>query len=158
MVQCLPCKPIVMASRYTARWHHRKFSITADMDASHVQLKPMFSSAELLLCGPLTKSTMPTYRGLSTGNPMILMPWSHLCVKPLRMSNVRQILEVPRNCNVLSRSATYYAALTRVSSLPPRRRHDILKFLSTFQKASRRPRKGPVTTTHCHVDAIFATN
>ena len=33
-------------------------------------------------------------------------------------------LEVPRNCNVLSRSATYYAALTRVSSLPPRRRHD----------------------------------
>ena len=25
---------------------------------------------------------------------------------------------------VLSRSATYYAALTRVSSLPPRRKHD----------------------------------
>ena len=58
--------------------------------------------------------------------------------------------------SVLSRSATYYAALTRLSSLPPRRRHDsrkglilrgrilkILKFLSTFQKASHRPRKGP---------------
>ena len=28
---------------------------------------------------------------------------------------------------VLSRSATYYAALTRVSSLPPRRRHDSRK-------------------------------
>ena len=36
-----------------------------------------------------------------------IMPWSHLSVKPPRMSNVRQFLEVPRNCNVLSRSATY---------------------------------------------------
>ena len=42
----------------------------------------------------------------------ILMPWSHLFVKPPRMSNVRQIWDVPRNCNVLSRSATYYIRST----------------------------------------------
>ena len=80
-----------------------------------------------------------------------LMPWSHLCIKPPRMSNVRQILEVPRKWNVLSRSATYYAALTRVSSLPPRRRHNILKFLSTFQKASHRPRNYHVLPRRCRI-------
>ena len=81
-------------------------------------------------------------------------PWSHLCVKPPRMSNVRQIWEVPRNCNVLSRSATYYAALTRVSSLPPRRRHGRDRADFTWLRASRRPREGPVTTTYCHVEAV----
>ena len=85
-----------------------------------------------------------------------LMPWSHLCVKPPRMSNVRQILEVPRNCKVLSRSATYYAALTRVSSLPAHRRH-ILKFLSTFTKASRRPRNYHVLPRRCRICHELAT-
>ena len=28
----------------------------------------------------------------------------------------------------------------------------------TWQKASHRPHKGPVTTTYCHVDAVFATS
>ena len=86
---------------------------------------------------------------------IVLMPWSHLCVELPRMSNVRQIQEVCRNCNVLSRSATYYAALTRVSSLPPRRRHDSYRADFTRQKASRKSRKGPVTTTYCHVDAMY---
>ena len=46
------------------------------------------------------------------------MPWSHICVKSPRMSNVRQIQEIQIFGAVLSRSATYYAALRRVSSLP----------------------------------------
>ena len=53
-----------------------------------------------------------------------VMPWSHLCVKPPRMSNVRQIYEIKMFGTILSRSATYYAALTRVSLLSPRRRHN----------------------------------
>ena len=60
MVQCLPCKPVVTASRYKVHRCHRTFSTAAGMDASHVQLKPMFSSAELLLLGPLTESTWMT--------------------------------------------------------------------------------------------------
>ena len=64
MVQCLPCKPIVTASRYTVHRCHHRFSTAAGMDASHVQLKPMFSSVEVLLLGPLIESswmTAPTY-------------------------------------------------------------------------------------------------
>ena len=51
----------------------------------------------------------------------------------------------------------YYTALTRVSSLPPRRRHDSRKCWFYVAEASRRPIKGPVTPTYCHVDAVFAT-
>ena len=52
----------------------------------------------------------------------------------------------------------YYAALTRVSSLPPRRRHGSGIGLILRDRTSRRPRKGPVTTTYCHVDAVFDTS
>ena len=43
---------------------HCKFSTAVGLDTSHVQLKPMFSSAELLVLGPSTASTrmaVPTY-------------------------------------------------------------------------------------------------
>ena len=39
---------------------HRTISTAASMDASHVQLKPMFLSAELLLLGALTECTWMT--------------------------------------------------------------------------------------------------
>ena len=48
MVQCLPCKPIVTASRYRRAGATVNFQSLQTWDASHVQLKPMFSSAELL--------------------------------------------------------------------------------------------------------------
>ena len=56
---------------------------------------------------------------------------------------------------IITYSATYYAALTRVY---PLYRHigdatvESTDFTwQNFQKASRRPRKGPVTITYCHV-------
>ena len=60
MVQCLSCKPTVTASRYMAPQCHHTFSAAAGLDASHMQLKPMFSLAELGLLGHLTESTRMT--------------------------------------------------------------------------------------------------
>ena len=97
---------------------------------------------------------LPALRGL--------MPWSHLCVKLPRMSNVRQIKEIKIFGAVLSRIVPRTTQHLRGY---PRYRHvgdttvESADFTwQNFQKASRRARKGPVTTTYCHVDAVFATS
>ena len=82
-----------------------------------------------------------------------VMPWSHLCVKPPRMGNARQMLghQTKFSGAVLSRSATYYAALPRVSSLPPRRRHDSRKGWFYLSPLSRGHHVDPVRARNYHV-------
>ena len=65
-------------------------------------------------------------------------------------------------------SAPYYHVVPRITQHQrgyPRYRHiedttvEKVEFTwQNFQKPSRRPRKGPITTTYCHVDAVFATS
>ena len=60
---------------------------------------------------------------------------------------------------IIPRSAMHYAALTRVSSLPSRIGDTTVESAvftwQNLQRASRRPHKGPVTTTYCHVSMPY---
>ena len=55
---------------------------------------------------------------------MPLCRGSYLCVKPPRFSNVHdKFRKFPVTVMYFERSVTYYIFVTRISSLPPRRRH-----------------------------------
>ena len=101
------------------------------------------------------------------------MPWSHLCI--LKVASYEQNKTNLGNQNFRRRIITVIVPrIMQHQRGYPRYRHvgdttvdrtdftwqnfEPLEFLSTFQKASRRPRKGPIANMYCHVDAVFATS